>query len=71
MNNPEFVKINDKKYKINTDFRVAIRCNEISLDKNINNYEKTLAIIYLLYGEEGLNDSDNYEQLLKLAYKFY
>lgn len=70
MNNPEFAKVNNKKYKINTDFRVAIRCNEISLDKGINSYEKTLAIIYLLYGEEGLNDSDNYEQLLNVAYKY-
>ena len=70
MNNPEFAKVNNKKYKINTDFRVAIRCNEISLDKSVNSYEKTLAIIYLLYGEEGLNDSDNYEQLLNLAYKY-
>lgn len=70
MNNPEFAKVNNKKYKINTDFRVAIKCNEISLDKSINSYEKTLAIIYLLYGEEGLNDSDNYEQLLNLAYKY-
>lgn len=70
MNNPEFAKVNNKKYKINTDFRVAIRCNEISLDKSINSYEKTLAIIYLLYGEEGLNDSDNYEQLLNVAYKY-
>lgn len=70
MNNPEFVKVNNKKYKINTDFRVAIKCNEISLDNTINSYEKTLAIIYLLYGEEGLNDSDNYEQLLNLAYKY-
>lgn len=70
MNNPEFAKVNNKKYKINTDFRVAIKCNEISLDNTINSYEKTLAIIYLLYGEEGLNDSDNYEQLLNLAYKY-
>lgn len=70
MNNPEFAKINNKKYKINTDFRVAIKCNEVSLDNTINNYEKTLAIIYLLYGEEGLHDSDNYEQLLNVAYKY-
>lgn len=70
MNNPEFAKVNNKKYKINTDFRVAIKCNEVSLDNTINSYEKTLAIIYLLYGEEGLNDSENYEQLLNLAYKY-
>lgn len=70
MNNPEFVKIGDKKYKINTDFRIAIKCNEISQDSNINSYEKSLAIIYLLYGDDGLNDSDNYEKLLLLAYKY-
>lgn len=70
MNNPDFAKIKNKKYKINTDFRVAIKCNEISLNDNINDYEKSLAIIYLLYGEQGLNDSDNYEQLLKIAYKY-
>jgi hypothetical protein len=70
LNNPEFVKVKNKKYKINTDFRVAIECNEISLSDNINSYEKSLAIIYLLFGEIGLNDTDNYEQLLKLAYKY-
>lgn len=70
MNNPEFVKIKGKKYKINTDFRVAIRCNEIALDNTINNYEKTFAIIYLLYGEEGLNNDKDYEKLLELAFKY-
>lgn len=70
MNNPEFVKIKEKKYKINTDFRVAIRCNEIALDNTINNYEKTFAIIYLLYGEEGLNNDKDYEKLLELAFKY-
>ena len=70
MNNPEFVKIKEKKYKINTDFRVAIRCNEIALDNTINNYEKTFAIIYLLYGEEGLTNDKDYEKLLELAFKY-
>ena len=70
MNNPEFVKIKGKKYKINTDFRVAIRCNEIALDNTINNYEKTFAIIYLLYGEEGLTNDKDYEKLLELAFKY-
>ena len=70
MNNPKFVKINNKKYKINTDFRVALKCNEIALDSNINDYERPLAIIYLLYGEEGLRNDQDYEQLLALAIKF-
>lgn len=70
MNNPEYVKIGDKKYKINTDFRVAIECQEIATDTTIGDYERSLAIIYKLFGDEGLNDSENYEQLLKLAQKY-
>ena len=70
MNNPEYVKIGDKKYKINTDFRIAIECQEIATDTTIGDYERALAIIYKLFGDEGLNDSENYEQLLKLAQKY-
>ena len=45
MNNPEYVKVGDKKYKINTDFRVAIECNNIAQDDSIGNTERPLAII--------------------------
>lgn len=67
MNYPEYVKIGEKKYKINTDFRVAIKCSSIANDKNIGDYERALAIIYTLYGNEGLNATDDYEKLLELA----
>jgi hypothetical protein len=70
MSYPEYVKINDKKYKINTDFRVAIECNKIAEDETIGNFERALAIIYKLYGEEGLNDTKNYAKLLELGQKF-
>lgn len=70
MNYPKYVKINDKKYEINTDFRVAIECQEIALDESIGDFERALAIIYKLFGDEGLNDSDNYDKLLELAQKF-
>lgn len=70
MNYPEFVKIDDKKYEINTDFRVAIECNEIALDNEINDFERALAIIYKLFGDKGLNDVDNYIKLLELAKKY-
>lgn len=69
MNNPEYVKVGDKKYKINTDFRVAIECDSIS-KSNVGDYEKLLAIIYLLFGEEGLNDFDNHNRLFELAQKY-
>lgn len=70
MNYPQYVKIKDKKYKINTDFRIAIKCNEIAEDEEIDGYEKTLAIIYLLFGDDGLNDKFNYDKLLELARKY-
>ena len=71
MNNyPEYVEIKGKRYKINTDFRVAIECNRIAEDETIGDFERVLGIIYTLYGDEGLNDSENYETLLKLAQKY-
>lgn len=70
LNNPEYVKINDKKYKINSDFRVALECNSIALDNSIEEYEKSLAIIYKLFGDEGLKDYKNHQRLLNLGQKF-
>ena len=71
MNNyPEYAKISDKKYKINTDFRVAIECQSIATDDSISDYERALAIIYKLFGDDGINDFDNYEKLLEIAIKY-
>lgn len=69
MNNPEYVKVDDKLYKINTDFRVAIECNRIAMDKTIGDYERALAIIYKLFGEDGLN-CENQNKLLELGIKY-
>ncbi len=70
MNNPEYVKVGDKKYKINTDFRVAIECNEIAQDDTIGDTERPLAIIYKLYGDEGLDNPQDWEKLMELAIKY-
>ena len=70
MNNPEYVKIGDKKYKINTDFRVAIECNNIAQDDSIGDTERSLAIIYKLFGDEGLNNPQDWEKLLELGIKY-
>lgn len=70
MKYPTSVKANGKIYRLNTDFRVAIECNRITMDKSITNAEKSLAVIYLLYGDEGLEHDEDYEELLKLAEKF-
>jgi hypothetical protein len=70
MDYPKYVKIGEKKYKINTDFRVAIECQEIALDDSIGDFERALAIIYKLFGDDGLDDNNNYEKLLELAQKY-
>ena len=70
MNYPEYAEIDGKRYKINTDFRVAIECNRIAQDNTINNIERAMAIIYKLFGDEGLDDSDNYDKLLDIAQKY-
>lgn len=68
MNNyPKYVEVKGTRYKINTDFRVAIECNRIAQDQTIGDFERALAIIYVLYGDKGLENADNYEDLLKLA----
>ncbi len=69
MNNPNYVKVDNKLYKINTDFRIALECNNIAEDKTIGEYERALAIIYKLFGEEGL-DCENQNKLLELAMKY-
>lgn len=67
---PEYVEVEGKRYKINTDFRVAIECNRIAEDDNIGNLERAMAIIYTLFGDEGINTPDHYEKLLELAQKY-
>ena len=70
MKYPTKAKIGDKEYKINTDFRIAIECNEIALDTSINDFERALAIIYKLYGDEGLKDFENHDRLLEIGLKY-
>ena len=68
---PEWLQVGDKKYKINTSFRIALRCDEIFRDDTICDYEKTLAIIYLLLGEDAVKDIENQEQIVKLLTKYF
>lgn len=67
---PRFAQVKEKKYKINTDFKVAIKCNQIAEDNNIQDEERALAIIYLLYGDDGLNNSNDWSELLNIALKY-
>lgn len=70
MENPQYVKIKDKKYKINTDFRVAIKCDEVAKDTKIDDTERALALIYLLFGEDGLNSHEDWQELIRLGQKY-
>ena len=71
MNNyPEYAEVNGKKYKINTDFRSAIKCNQIAMDETIGDFERALGVIYTLFGDEGINTPSDYEKLLKVAKKY-
>lgn len=69
MSYPEYAKVGDKLYKINTDFKVAIRCEEVA-NSDISDVERALAIIFLLFGDEGLKSKENYNELLKKAVTF-
>lgn len=69
MNNPKYVKVDDVLYKINTDFRIAIECNNIAMDESIGEYERALAVIYKLFGEEGL-DCKRQDKLIEKAVRY-
>ena len=46
---PEYAEIDGKQYKLNTDFKVALKCFEVIEDDLICDEERSLAIIYLLW----------------------
>lgn len=59
------IQIEDTIYKANTDFRIAIKCNEIAQDETIGDFERVLGIICTMFGESGLDNPNHYEKLLK------
>lgn len=70
MRYPEYIEVDGIKYKINTDFRIALKCNAITQDDSINDLERTMAIIYLLFGEEALKQVDKYDKFTELTKKY-
>ena len=74
MNYPEYVKIGGKEYKINTDFRIAIKCNQLAEDDSIKDYERALGIICMLFGNKAIDDAQEnpelYEKFLKVGLKY-
>jgi len=66
---PEYAKVGEKLYKINTDFKVALKCEEVA-ESDVGEVERALAIIFLLFGEDGLKNPEDYEELVKKAVIF-
>lgn len=66
---PQFAKVEEKKYKINTDYKVALEC-EKKAKLDISDEERALAIIYLLYGDEGMDNPQHWNELLQLGLKY-
>ena len=70
MSNPQYIKIKDKRYKINTSYKCAIKCEKIAQNNKIGDYERGLAIIYTLFGDDGLNSHEDWQELLKMAKRY-
>lgn len=66
---PKFAQVEDRKYKINTNYKIALFCNKIA-KSNVSEEERALAIIYLLFGDKGLNNSQDWNELLQIALKY-
>ncbi len=64
------IQIEDTIYEANTDFRIAIRCNEIAQDKTIGDFERVLGIICTMFGASALDNPNHYEKLLKWALNY-
>ena len=64
MRYPEWAEVSGKRYKIDTDFRTALRCFEVIEDDSISDEERALAIVYLLFGDV---DMAHTQDLLRIA----
>lgn len=67
MKYPKYAKVDGVKYPINTSFAVALRCMDIVEDETISDMERSLAIIYLLFG---FIPDDNLDKFLSIAVKY-
>lgn len=64
------VQIGNTIYTADVSFRNAIKCNQIAEDETIDAIERPLGIICTMFGEEGLDNQDHYEKLLKWALNY-
>ena len=64
------IQIEDKIYTANTDFRIAIKCNEIAQDETIGDYERALGIICTMFGPDAIENTNHYKKLLEWVLKY-
>ena len=64
MTYPEYAEVAGVQYKINTDYRVALRCFDVIEDTSICDEERAMAVIYLLFGDV---PTDRLEDFLRIA----
>lgn len=64
---PKYARIEDKLYEIKTDYRVAKECYRIINDEKISDRERTLAVIFKLFG---FVPKDNLDLFLEKAVTF-
>lgn len=69
INYPTLAKTSNNIYKINTDYRVAIECDKISRSE-VSDEERSLAILYKLFGDKALDNPQDWEELIKIALKY-
>jgi hypothetical protein len=67
MTYPQYAEVKGIRYKINTDYRVALRCFEVIEDVDISDEERAVAIVYLLFGDVPL---EHMEDFLRIAGDF-
>lgn len=67
MKYPKFAKIAGVKYPINTSYITALECFDIVNDGSISDTERSLAIIYKLFG---FIPKDNLDKFLNVAIKY-
>lgn len=60
MSYPKYGKVNGVKYSINTSFKVALKCFDVIEDDTISDTERSLAVIYLLFGFIPEQDLDKF-----------
>lgn len=65
---PQYVKIRGEKVKIKTDYRTALRCFDVINNEDISDCERSLAVIFILYGY--IPEDELLSDYLNMAQKF-